>query len=77
MPDYPIFNQPSIQPFDPVQLKSEIRRRAYGRYEQRGKAHGFALDDWLRAQAEVLEEFLQAESELMAGARPRPPGIRG
>ena len=55
---------------DPVELKSEIRRRAYRLYELRGKAHGFALDDWLQAQAEFLEEFLQQHCDQMAAGQP-------
>jgi DUF2934 family protein len=52
---------------DPVELKNEIRCRAYGLYEQRGRTDGFALDDWLQAQTEFLEELLQEQSELTAG----------
>ena len=35
-------------------IESRIRNRAYQLYEQRGSVDGFALDDWLQAQAEVL-----------------------
>ena len=38
-----------------VELAAEIRRRAYELYEQRGRADGHALDDWVEAEAEVLE----------------------
>ena len=31
-----------------------MRRRAYQLYEQRGSVDGFALDDWLQAEEEVL-----------------------
>lgn len=31
-----------------------IRQRAYELYEQRGKVDGFALDDWLQAEAETF-----------------------
>jgi hypothetical protein len=31
-----------------------IRLRAYAIYEQRGREHGHDLDDWLRAEAEVV-----------------------
>ena len=31
-----------------------MRRRAYQLYEQRGSGDGFALDDWLQVEAEVL-----------------------
>jgi len=30
-------------------------RRAFELYEQRGKVHGFDLDDWLQAEAEILD----------------------
>lgn len=35
--------------------ENRIRRRAYQLYEQRGSVDGFALDDWLQAEAEVLK----------------------
>jgi len=38
----------------PTEFEDEIRRRAYELYEQRGKVDGYALDDWLQAEAEVL-----------------------
>jgi len=34
-------------------LEERIRVRAYQLYEQRGKRHGYALDDWLEAEAEL------------------------
>jgi hypothetical protein len=34
-------------------LEDRIRMRAYELYEQRGKAPGHAVDDWLRAEAEL------------------------
>jgi hypothetical protein len=34
-----------------------VQVRAYELYEQRGKGHGFALQDWLEAEAEVLARF--------------------
>ena len=35
-------------------IEERIRRRAYDFYEQRGYVDGFAEEDWLRAEAEVL-----------------------
>ena len=35
-------------------LEHEIQIRAYELYEQRGKGAGFALRDWLEAEAEIL-----------------------
>jgi hypothetical protein len=34
--------------------QEQIRHLAYQLYEQRGTVDGFALDDWLQAEAEVL-----------------------
>ncbi len=38
----------------PSDIQAHIRSRAYELYEQRGKADGFALDDWLQAESEIL-----------------------
>lgn len=35
-------------------IEDRIRHRAYQLYEQRGTVDGFALDDWLQAEAEVV-----------------------
>jgi hypothetical protein len=35
-----------------------IARRAYGLYEGRGREHGRDLDDWLRAERELLKRLL-------------------
>jgi len=39
----------------PAEVEAEIRRRAYELYERRGRIDGHELDDWLQAEAEVLE----------------------
>jgi hypothetical protein len=44
------------QPLEPL-LEREVQVRAYELYEQRGKGQGFALQDWLEAEAEVLARF--------------------
>lgn len=31
-----------------------IRMRAYQLYEQRGRANGYALEDWIAAKAEMI-----------------------
>jgi hypothetical protein len=46
-------------PLEPL-LEKEVQVRAYERYEQRGKEDGFALQDWLEAEAEVLARFSDA-----------------
>ena len=38
-----------------AELEEQIRRRAYELYEQRGRVDGYGLDDWLQAEAEVLD----------------------
>ena len=38
-------------------LEKEVQVRAYELYEQRGKGHGFALQDWLAAEAEISARF--------------------
>ena len=37
-----------------------IRFRAYELYEQRGRNHGFDLEDWLRAETEIASRALQS-----------------
>jgi DUF2934 family protein len=38
-------------------LESTIRARAYELYVKRGCQDGFAQDDWLQAEAEVVSRF--------------------
>ena len=42
-------NQPGT-----LSLEEQIRRRAHELYLERGAAPGSAVDDWLRAEAEIL-----------------------
>ena len=44
----------SPKPAQPNDIEERIRRRAYELYEERGRVNGFALDDWLQAEAEIL-----------------------
>lgn len=37
----------------PEPMRDAIRQRAYELYVQRGKTHGHAIDDWLKAEAEL------------------------
>ncbi len=41
----------------PVNMEETIRARAYELYEERGRQDGFAQDDWLKAEAEVLIRY--------------------
>jgi hypothetical protein len=45
---------PSPKPSQPSNIEERIRRRAYELYEQRGRVDGFALDDWLQGETEIL-----------------------
>jgi hypothetical protein len=37
-------------------LEERIRQRAYDLYQQRGRVDGFALDDWLQAEADIVRQ---------------------
>lgn len=43
-------------------LEHAIRRRAYELYVQRGMAHGHAVDDWLKAEAELVNGHSTSDS---------------
>jgi Protein of unknown function (DUF2934) len=49
-------SKPTQKLLTPEDLHQQIMRRAYELYEQRGKVHGFDIDDWLQAEAEILDE---------------------
>jgi len=38
----------------PAELEYQIRLRAYELFEQRGYIHGYADEDWLNAEREIL-----------------------
>ncbi len=38
-------------------LHDQIARHAYAFYERRGRVDGFHLEDWLKAELEVLTEI--------------------
>jgi hypothetical protein len=43
----------------PWELEEIIRRRAFEIYEERGKVDGYALDDWLLAEAEIMTHHIR------------------
>jgi hypothetical protein len=53
---------PSAPP-DPM-LEHAIRLRAYELYVQRGMAHGQAIDDWLKAEAELVHGHSTSDSNV-------------
>ena len=50
-------------PPDPM-LGHAIRFRAYELYVQRGMAHGQAIDDWLKAEAELVYGHSSSDSNV-------------
>ncbi|HTR45655.1 MAG TPA: DUF2934 domain-containing protein [Thermodesulfovibrionales bacterium] len=56
----------------------EIACLAYGLYERRGRAHGFALEDWLEAERIVMErrsgEIEQEAEAITAGRKAKAAG---
>jgi len=40
-----------------IDIQEAISTRAYALYEERGFAHGRDIEDWLRAEHEVLSHF--------------------
>jgi hypothetical protein len=44
----------SRKPSSSMDTTERIRQRAYELYEQRGRVDGFALDNWLQAETEIL-----------------------
>jgi Protein of unknown function (DUF2934) len=57
--------QVSMEPLHPESLMDEIRRRAHELYEERGRKPGYAEQDWLRAEAEILARR-RADDETIA-----------
>ncbi len=43
-------------------IEEEIRNRAYELYEERGRQEGFHEEDWIRAEAEVLQRYRREKS---------------
>ena len=50
-------------------IEDRIRRRAFELYEQRGTVDGFALDDWLQAEAEVFRAQKQPKVKSAKAAK--------
>ena len=43
------------EPHD-LELEHQIRQRAYELYQECGREDGHELDDWLRAEAEIMQK---------------------
>jgi Protein of unknown function (DUF2934) len=62
-------NLRSPKPAQPNDIEERIRRRAYELYEERGRVDGFALDDWLQAESEILGTQKQRKVKAAKGSR--------
>jgi hypothetical protein len=40
-------------------IQEKIAKKAYERFERRGKKHGYALEDWILAEKEVVGSGLE------------------
>ena len=59
----------SRKPDFPSDIEKRIRQRAHELYEQRGRVDGFALDDWLRAEAEIFGARKQQTVKAAKGSK--------
>ena len=53
-------NEQAVQLFP--EIEEAIRDRAYQLYEERGRQEGFHLEDWTRAETEVLSRYRREKS---------------
>jgi len=59
----------SPKPAQANDIEERIRRCAYKLYEQRGRIEGFALDDWLQAEREILGAQKQRKVRAAKGSK--------
>jgi Protein of unknown function (DUF2934) len=53
-------NSPTADAAAPDVILQRIQARAYKLYEERGRQEGYAEQDWIQAEQEVLSEIGQA-----------------
>jgi len=46
-----------------------IRQRAYGYYEERGRENGYDLEDWLRAESEIMGRHVSSSESVPEAAK--------
>jgi hypothetical protein len=59
----------SPKPAQPNDIEESIRRRAYELYRQHGRVDGFAMDDWLQAEGEILGAHKQQKVKAAKGSK--------
>ena len=52
--------KPSTRKVSSEKIEDQIRQRAYELYEARGREDGHDLEDWLRAEEEVMEQKVRS-----------------
>jgi hypothetical protein len=55
-------NIPAAAPAQTPDLQEAIRTRAYELYEQRGRAEGHDVEDWLQAETEIRARQSQGKA---------------
>lgn len=56
-----------------IDLEEQIRCRAYEFYEQRGRADGRDIEDWLQAEAELMRERTMPPTGAAVKKNRKPP----
>ena len=56
MNENPPKKSPATVTSEPQELEHQIRLRAQELYEARGREDGHELDDWLRAEGEIMQK---------------------
>jgi Protein of unknown function (DUF2934) len=59
----------SRKPDFPSDIEKRIRQRANDLYVQHGRVDGFALDDWLQAETEILGAQMQQKVKAAKGSK--------
>jgi hypothetical protein len=59
----PVLSFRLLMPPEPMQ-EHAIRQRAYEVYVQRGRANGHAVDDWSKAEAEIVHGHSSSDSNV-------------
>ena len=59
---------PASKSTSPSEVEQRVRRRAYEIYEQRGRMDGLDLDDWLQAETEIMAAIQPRKSKAARGS---------
>jgi hypothetical protein len=59
---------PAPNSTSPTDIDERIRRRAYEIYEQRDRIDGLDLDDWLQAESEIMGAIQPRKSKAARGS---------